>query len=159
MGDGRIFFKNLRASLFNDDLSNEPNFGRVHLTGQFFEIRVKYPFYVVQGPLFWHGHMNSRVNKRYFSIYMYSICDCQKPLPLFTEHLYITGPRFRGFETKRMDALNYLSILQLDHQILYWIRVKHVLGGFTPLFRQGNYLISGMQKIVSSVCTVVTQPI
>ncbi len=24
MGDGRIFFKNLRASLFNKDLSNEP---------------------------------------------------------------------------------------------------------------------------------------
>ncbi len=25
MGDGRICSKNLRASLFNDDLSNEPN--------------------------------------------------------------------------------------------------------------------------------------
>jgi hypothetical protein len=25
MGDGRIFSKNLHASLFNDDLSNEPN--------------------------------------------------------------------------------------------------------------------------------------
>jgi len=74
--------------------------------------------------------------------------------------LVVPSPRFRGFETKkRMDALNYLSILQLDHQILYWIRVKHVLGGFTPLFRQGNYLISGMQKIAFSVCTVVTQPI
>ncbi len=27
--------KNLRASLFNDDLSNEPNFGRIHLAGQY----------------------------------------------------------------------------------------------------------------------------
>jgi hypothetical protein len=29
------FSKNLHASLFNDDLSNEPNFGRVHLAGQY----------------------------------------------------------------------------------------------------------------------------
>ncbi len=33
MGDGRIFLKNLRASLFNDNLSNEPNFGQIHLAG------------------------------------------------------------------------------------------------------------------------------
>ncbi len=35
MGDGRILSKNLRALLFNDDLSNEPYFGRIHLTGQY----------------------------------------------------------------------------------------------------------------------------
>ncbi len=35
MGGSRIFPKNLRASLFNDDLSNEPNFGRNHLAGQY----------------------------------------------------------------------------------------------------------------------------
>ncbi len=35
MGDGRIISKNLRASLFNDDLSNEPNFLRIHLAGQY----------------------------------------------------------------------------------------------------------------------------
>ncbi len=34
MGDGRIFSKNLRASLFNDDLPNEPNFGLIHFVGQ-----------------------------------------------------------------------------------------------------------------------------
>jgi hypothetical protein len=34
MEDGQIFSKNLRDSLFNDDLSNEPNFGRIHLAGQ-----------------------------------------------------------------------------------------------------------------------------
>ncbi len=33
-GDGRIFPKNRRASSFNKDLSNEPNFGRIHLAGQ-----------------------------------------------------------------------------------------------------------------------------
>ncbi len=33
-GRRRIFLKK-RASLFNDDLSNEPNFGRVHLAGQY----------------------------------------------------------------------------------------------------------------------------
>ncbi len=33
MGEGLIFPKNLCASLFNDDLSNEPNFGRIHLAG------------------------------------------------------------------------------------------------------------------------------
>ncbi len=32
MGGERIFTK-LRASLFNDDLSNEPKFGRIHLAG------------------------------------------------------------------------------------------------------------------------------
>ncbi len=35
MGGGQIFLKNRRASLFNDDLSNEPNFGRIHLAGQY----------------------------------------------------------------------------------------------------------------------------
>jgi hypothetical protein len=30
MGDGRILLKNRRTSLFNDDLSNEANFGRIH---------------------------------------------------------------------------------------------------------------------------------
>jgi hypothetical protein len=35
MGGGRIFLKTLRATLFNDDLSNEPNFGRIHLAGQY----------------------------------------------------------------------------------------------------------------------------
>jgi hypothetical protein len=29
MGDGRIFSENLRASLFNDDLANEPNFCQI----------------------------------------------------------------------------------------------------------------------------------
>ncbi len=34
MGDGRIFLKNRRATSFYKDLSNEPNFGRIHLAGQ-----------------------------------------------------------------------------------------------------------------------------
>ncbi len=33
-GDGRIFSKNLRASLVNDDLSKKPNICRIHLAGQ-----------------------------------------------------------------------------------------------------------------------------
>ncbi len=32
-GGGRIFLKTFRDSLFNEDLSNEPNFGRIHLAG------------------------------------------------------------------------------------------------------------------------------
>jgi hypothetical protein len=35
MEGGRIFLKTFRASLFNDDLSNEPKIGRIHLTGQY----------------------------------------------------------------------------------------------------------------------------
>ncbi len=35
MGDGRIFLKIFCSSLFNDDLSNEPNFGQIHLAGQY----------------------------------------------------------------------------------------------------------------------------
>ncbi len=35
MGDGRIFLKIHRASLFNDDLLNEPNLGQIHLVGQY----------------------------------------------------------------------------------------------------------------------------
>ncbi len=35
MGGGRIFLKNLRDATFNKDLSNEPNFGRIHLAGQY----------------------------------------------------------------------------------------------------------------------------
>ncbi len=35
MGRGQIFLKTFRASLFNDDLSNEPNFVRIHLARQY----------------------------------------------------------------------------------------------------------------------------
>ncbi len=35
MGDVRICLKNNRTYLFNDDLSNEPNFGQIHLAGQY----------------------------------------------------------------------------------------------------------------------------
>ncbi len=35
MGDGRIFQKNLRASLFNGDLSNKPNICRIYPAGQY----------------------------------------------------------------------------------------------------------------------------
>jgi hypothetical protein len=37
MGGGRIFLKTFGASLFNDDLSNEPNFGQIHLIGKYLE--------------------------------------------------------------------------------------------------------------------------
>ncbi len=39
MGDWQIFSKNLRASLFNDDLSKEPNFGRIHLAVQYLYVQ------------------------------------------------------------------------------------------------------------------------
>jgi hypothetical protein len=35
MGGGRIFLKSLRDTSFNKDLSNEPNFGWIHLAGQY----------------------------------------------------------------------------------------------------------------------------
>jgi len=35
MGDGRIFLKSLCDTSFNKDLSNEPNFGRIYLAGQY----------------------------------------------------------------------------------------------------------------------------
>jgi hypothetical protein len=35
MGDGRIFQKTRRGTSFNKDLSNEPNFDRIHLAGQY----------------------------------------------------------------------------------------------------------------------------
>jgi hypothetical protein len=35
MGDVRIFLKNRHDSNFNKDLSNVPNFGRIHLAGQY----------------------------------------------------------------------------------------------------------------------------
>jgi hypothetical protein len=35
IGDGPIFLKNLRASLFKKGLSNEHNFDRIHLAGQY----------------------------------------------------------------------------------------------------------------------------
>ncbi len=35
MGDGRIFLKAGRDASFNKDLSNEPNFDRIHLAGQY----------------------------------------------------------------------------------------------------------------------------
>jgi hypothetical protein len=39
MGDRQIFLKNCRASSFNKDLSNEPNFGRIPLAGQYLQIQ------------------------------------------------------------------------------------------------------------------------
>ncbi len=35
MGDGRIFLKTRRNASFKKDLSNEPNFDRIHLAGQY----------------------------------------------------------------------------------------------------------------------------
>jgi hypothetical protein len=35
MGDGRIFLKTVHDVFFNKVLSNEPNFGRIHLAGQY----------------------------------------------------------------------------------------------------------------------------
>ncbi len=35
MEGGRIFLQTFRASLLNDDLSNEPNYGRIYLVGQY----------------------------------------------------------------------------------------------------------------------------
>ncbi len=35
MGDGRIFLKSRRDASFNEDLSIEPNFNRIHLPGQY----------------------------------------------------------------------------------------------------------------------------
>ncbi len=35
MGDGRILLKDRRNDSFNKDLSNEPNFRRIHLAGQY----------------------------------------------------------------------------------------------------------------------------
>ena len=35
MGGGRIFLKIICASLFNEDLSNEPNFDRIDLARQY----------------------------------------------------------------------------------------------------------------------------
>jgi hypothetical protein len=34
IGDRRIFLNTLHACLFNDNLMNEPNFGRIRLEGQ-----------------------------------------------------------------------------------------------------------------------------
>jgi hypothetical protein len=34
-GGGRIFLKNLRDTTFKKDLLNEPNFGQIHLPGQY----------------------------------------------------------------------------------------------------------------------------
>ncbi len=34
-GGGRIFLKSLRNTSFNKDQSNEPNFSRIHLAGQY----------------------------------------------------------------------------------------------------------------------------
>jgi hypothetical protein len=35
MGDGRIFLKTRHNVSFNKDLSNEPNFDRIQLAGQY----------------------------------------------------------------------------------------------------------------------------
>jgi hypothetical protein len=35
MGDRRTFLNHLRETSINNDLSNEPNFGLIHLAGQY----------------------------------------------------------------------------------------------------------------------------
>jgi hypothetical protein len=41
MGDRQSFLKGHHASLFNDDLSIESNFGQIHLTGQYLLTKFK----------------------------------------------------------------------------------------------------------------------
>jgi hypothetical protein len=38
VGGRADFLKDRRASLFNDSLSNEPNFGRIHRAGQYIKV-------------------------------------------------------------------------------------------------------------------------
>ncbi len=38
MGDGRIFLKTRCNASFDKDLSNEPNFDRIHLAGSTFNV-------------------------------------------------------------------------------------------------------------------------
>jgi hypothetical protein len=38
MGNGRIFLKSLGYASFNKDLSNESNFDRIHLAGQYLQV-------------------------------------------------------------------------------------------------------------------------
>ncbi len=37
MGGRWVFVKTVSASLFKEDPSNEPNFGQIHLTGQYLQ--------------------------------------------------------------------------------------------------------------------------
>jgi hypothetical protein len=41
-GWGRIFLKSLPDTSFTKDLSNEPNFGRIHLAGQYLSMEKAY---------------------------------------------------------------------------------------------------------------------
>jgi hypothetical protein len=43
MGGGQIFLKTSSASLFNEDPSKEPNFGQIHLAGQYLSIKRQLP--------------------------------------------------------------------------------------------------------------------
>jgi hypothetical protein len=59
MGEGLIFIKkNLRASLFNDDVSNESNFGHIYLVGQSLSI---YPTYT---NVFINSIQNEKIRSR-----------------------------------------------------------------------------------------------
>jgi hypothetical protein len=61
-GDGRILLKTFRNILFNDDLSNESIFGRIHLARQYLQAATSYImifnfsisdlFYVPYSPIF-----------------------------------------------------------------------------------------------------------
>jgi hypothetical protein len=42
MGDRRIFLKSLHDTFFNKDLFDEPNFGRIHLAGQYHLLAVSF---------------------------------------------------------------------------------------------------------------------
>ncbi len=52
-GTGGFLYKNLRAFLFKEDLSNEPNFGRIHLVGQHLNL-LKPTYILYKNTQYWY---------------------------------------------------------------------------------------------------------
>jgi hypothetical protein len=77
MGVRRIFLKNLRDTTFNKDLSNEPNFGRIHLAGQYLKNRTYsfLPLFSVLVDLITGIFVSQPVNGIYFTQLIYFTLD------------------------------------------------------------------------------------
>jgi hypothetical protein len=80
-GGRRIFLKTFRASLFIDDLSNKPNFGRINLANSTFKFLTVPAFYFFNQFFFYEVIANQVPINRFFPL---SVSQTQLPISKFS---------------------------------------------------------------------------
>jgi hypothetical protein len=123
MGGGRISLKVRRASLFNDDLSNEPNFGRIHLAGQYL---FKYQILFASMKLLTNYENASEPLLKNFLLFdgsMFSSVHPSLDAEKMRQNLLVIGGARYNFSRSQADfCMPFQGHIQIDEEIYRNIR-------------------------------------